>query len=226
MTLCTRKILCVYLIDLVWNFEGCVLAELIRGEALWPGKSDVDQLYLIRKTMGDLIPRHMQIFRTNEFFAGVTLPMPDVRDPLETKMPKSTSREAIDFLYKCLDKDPTKRLTCEQLLRHPYFNGFTFRLPSSDIEEFEKIKRNTYSNGSTLFPHLSSNASPGMGTGGGGGGGGGGIVAGGGGSGTPDYAAPSVSNGKTTTVQNGYGTTNNGYFHRDSRDNFDHFPTI
>lgn len=27
---------------------GCVTAELMRGEALWPGKSDVDQLYLIR----------------------------------------------------------------------------------------------------------------------------------------------------------------------------------
>ena len=31
---------------------GCVFAELIRGEALWPGKSDVDQLYLIRNTLG------------------------------------------------------------------------------------------------------------------------------------------------------------------------------
>lgn len=47
---------------------GCVLAELIRGEALWPGKSDVDQLYLIRCTVGDLLPRHMQAFRSNDFF--------------------------------------------------------------------------------------------------------------------------------------------------------------
>lgn len=35
----------------VWAI-GCVLAELVKGEALWPGKSDVDQLYLIRKTLG------------------------------------------------------------------------------------------------------------------------------------------------------------------------------
>ena len=34
------------------HVAGCVFAELIRGEALWPGKSDVDQLYLIRKTVG------------------------------------------------------------------------------------------------------------------------------------------------------------------------------
>jgi serine/threonine protein kinase len=35
----------------VWAI-GCVFAELIRGDALWPGKSDVDQLYLIRCTLG------------------------------------------------------------------------------------------------------------------------------------------------------------------------------
>lgn len=34
---------------------GCVGAELIRGEAIWPGKSDVDQLYLIRSTLGKIL---------------------------------------------------------------------------------------------------------------------------------------------------------------------------
>ena len=39
---------------MIWliYFVGCVFAELVRGEALWPGKSDVDQLFLIRKTLG------------------------------------------------------------------------------------------------------------------------------------------------------------------------------
>lgn len=35
----------------IWAI-GCVFAEMVTGEALWPGRSDVDQLYLIRKTMG------------------------------------------------------------------------------------------------------------------------------------------------------------------------------
>lgn len=35
----------------VWAL-GCVFAELLNGNPLWPGKSDVDQLYLIRKTLG------------------------------------------------------------------------------------------------------------------------------------------------------------------------------
>lgn len=38
----------------IFTLSGCVFAELIRGEALWPGKSDVDQLYLIRKTVGTM----------------------------------------------------------------------------------------------------------------------------------------------------------------------------
>lgn len=35
----------------VWAL-GCVFAELLNGNPLWPGKSDVDQLYLIQKTLG------------------------------------------------------------------------------------------------------------------------------------------------------------------------------
>jgi len=136
---------------------GCVFAELIKGEALWPGKSDVDQLYLIRKTLGDLIPRHMQVFRSNEFFAGVTLPMPEVREPLEAKL-KSIPKESLEFLYKCLDKDPSKRYNCESLLRHAYFSGFSYRLPTSDVEEFENIRKSGWNQGSSsLFPNLRDN---------------------------------------------------------------------
>lgn len=51
----------------VWAI-GCLFAELIRGNALWPGRSDVDQLYMIRRTLGDLLPRHFTIFSQNEYF--------------------------------------------------------------------------------------------------------------------------------------------------------------
>ena len=83
----------------VWAI-GCVFAELIRGEALWPGRSDVDQLYLIRKSLGDLLPRHLQIFSQNEFFKGITLPVPPTLEPLETKMPPRSLQNPLmmDFL--------------------------------------------------------------------------------------------------------------------------------
>ncbi|XP_054423567.1 cyclin-dependent kinase-like 1 isoform X2 [Pteronotus mesoamericanus] len=86
----------------VWAI-GCVFAELLSGVPLWPGKSDVDQLYLIRKTLGDLIPRHQQVFSTNQYFSGVKIPDPEDMG--------------------CLHMNPAERLTCEQLLQHPYFDS-------------------------------------------------------------------------------------------------------
>ncbi|XP_031785487.1 cyclin-dependent kinase-like 1 isoform X3 [Nasonia vitripennis] len=124
----------------VWAI-GCVYAELIRGEALWPGKSDVDQLYLIRRTLGDLLPRHMAIFQQNEFFAGISLPTPQTLTPLETVLPEtSSSTLQMDFLKKCLDKEPDQRWTCDQLLQHVYFENFHFKMPEVETEEFEKLR--------------------------------------------------------------------------------------
>lgn len=109
----------------VWAV-GCMFAELIRGDALWAGRSDVDQLYLIRRTLGDLLPRHLQIFSQNEFFRGISLPVPPTLETLESKMPQRvlSNPYVIDFLKKCLDKDPNKRWSCERLITHPYFEDY------------------------------------------------------------------------------------------------------
>ncbi|XP_021523863.2 cyclin-dependent kinase-like 1 isoform X1 [Aotus nancymaae] len=105
----------------VWAI-GCVFAELLSGVPLWPGKSDVDQLYLIRKTLGDLIPRHQQVFSTNQYFSGVKIPDPEDMEPLELKFP-NISYPTLGLLKGCLHMDPSERLTCEQLLHHPYFEN-------------------------------------------------------------------------------------------------------
>lgn len=105
----------------VWAV-GCVFAELLSGVPLWPGKSDVDQLYLIRKTLGDLTPRHQQVFSMNQYFSGVKIPDPEDMEPLELKFP-NISYPALGLLKGCLHMDPGERLTCEQLLQHPYFDS-------------------------------------------------------------------------------------------------------
>ncbi|XP_039283104.1 cyclin-dependent kinase-like 1 isoform X2 [Nilaparvata lugens] len=151
----------------VWAI-GCVFAELVRGEALWPGKSDVDQLYLIRRTLGDLVPRHMQIFKSNEFFAGITLPTPDTQEPLTEKLPNYVLADpnVLDFLMKCLEKEPGNRWTCDDLLKHPYFENYHFKIPEKELEEFEKLRKlrdrsrnSSYSTvlPATLLPQLASN---------------------------------------------------------------------
>ncbi|CAF3872843.1 unnamed protein product, partial [Rotaria sp. Silwood1] len=52
---------------------------------LWPGKSDVDQLYLIRKTLGNLIDKHVAILKSNPHYKNVHIPEPDTIEPLEQK---------------------------------------------------------------------------------------------------------------------------------------------
>ncbi|XP_078785814.1 cyclin-dependent kinase-like 1 isoform X2 [Oryzias latipes] len=103
----------------VWAL-GCVFAELLDGNPLWPGKSDVDQLYLIRKTLGDLIPHHQQIFRSNVFFSGVSIPDPDATEPLEKRF-QGASPQALQVMKSCLVMDPSLRLSCQELLELPYF---------------------------------------------------------------------------------------------------------
>lgn len=123
----------------VWAI-GCVTGELMRGEALWPGKSDVDQLYLICKTLGDLIPRHAEIFRSNDFFAGVAIPETEITDPLVNKIPRHIEDTGFDFLKRCLDKDPSRRSSCDQLMRHPYFANV--KIPEIEPEDnSSKLKR-------------------------------------------------------------------------------------
>ncbi|XP_044745349.1 cyclin-dependent kinase-like 4 isoform X1 [Coccinella septempunctata] len=139
----------------VWAI-GCVLAELIRGEAIWPGKSDVDQLYLIRCTVGDLLPRHMQAFKNNDFFQGIILPTPQQLIPLESKFP-TTSETTIDFLKKCLDKDPSKRWTCSELLGHEYFANFHFKVEENEVQNTEKISRGSRNSNNAILPQLGSN---------------------------------------------------------------------
>ncbi|XP_037097244.1 cyclin-dependent kinase-like 1 [Syngnathus acus] len=105
----------------VWAV-GCVFAELLSGVPLWPGKSDMDQLYLIRKTLGDLICRHQQIFSTNQFFHGLAIPEPLQMEPLELKYP-NLSHQTLSLMKACLRMNPSERLPCEQLLQHPYFDN-------------------------------------------------------------------------------------------------------
>ena len=60
----------------VWAI-GCVFCELYSGQPLLPGNSDLDQLYLIKKTFGNLIDHHVKILMNNSYYRGVSIPEPE-----------------------------------------------------------------------------------------------------------------------------------------------------
>ncbi|CAL8302274.1 unnamed protein product [Boreogadus saida] len=123
----------------VWAV-GCVFAELLSGTPPWPGKSDMDQLYLIQKTLGDLIPRHQQVFSSNQFFSGVSLPEPLDVEPLEQRYAQ-VSHQAMSLMKGCLRMDPSERQTCEQLLEHHYFDSLREKSSSREHERATTNKR-------------------------------------------------------------------------------------
>ncbi|GAA54910.1 Cyclin-dependent kinase-like 1 [Clonorchis sinensis] len=119
---------------------GCVVAEMLTGLPLWPGRSDLDQLHLITRTMGDLVPRHREIFEKNMFFKGYKLQVPENKSCLDEKFktlsPPLTSKE-LDFLQCCLTMDPTERSNAEMLLKHPHmeFHGKHFQYTSIELRQ-------------------------------------------------------------------------------------------
>ncbi|XP_045388786.1 cyclin-dependent kinase-like 2 [Lemur catta] len=126
----------------VWAI-GCLVTEMLMGEPLFPGDSDIDQLYHIMMCLGNLIPRHQELFYKNPVFAGVRLPEIKETEPLERRYPK-LSDVVIDLAKKCLHTDPDKRPFCAELLHHDFFqmDGFAERFSQELQLKVQKDARN------------------------------------------------------------------------------------
>ena len=102
---------------------GCFMAEISNGLPLFPGDSDVDQLFHIMQCFGNLTPRMEELVRKNPEFAGTKLPRITERETLERKLPHLDAA-ALDLIQRCLTYEPLQRASCAELLRHEYFAGF------------------------------------------------------------------------------------------------------
>ena len=105
----------------IWAI-GCLMAELVDGEPLFAGDSDIDQLEKIQKALGRITSKQMKMFLINPANAGYCFPFDN--EPLETlksRYGRYLNSKEEDFLVKMLKMDPEKRPTGEDCLSHPYF---------------------------------------------------------------------------------------------------------
>jgi len=105
---------------------GCILFELLANVPLFPGGTDIEQIARITAALGPF-----------EWPGSASLPDAGkiiIDAPEEPSLPNTLAHfpaEAADLITKLLVLNPTKRLTAQQALKHPFLTSLP--LPSLTI---------------------------------------------------------------------------------------------
>ncbi|KAF9895371.1 MAPK protein hog1 [Aspergillus nanangensis] len=103
----------------MWSV-GCILAEMIKGTPLFPGRNHIDQFATITQLLGNPPPQVVErIYSKNTLKFIESLP-PRERIPLSSILNDSADREAINLLERMLHLDPYQRIPAADALSHPY----------------------------------------------------------------------------------------------------------
>ncbi|KAJ2243280.1 Cyclin-dependent kinase catalytic subunit [Coemansia sp. RSA 455] len=102
----------------MWSV-GCIFAEMVQRKPLFPGDSEIDELFKIFRILGT---------PTEEIWPDVTS-LPDYKASFPKWQAKSLTSllpgldaSGIDLLKRMLTYDPALRISAKQALAHPYFN--------------------------------------------------------------------------------------------------------
>ncbi|KAM5583899.1 mitogen-activated protein kinase [Rosa sericea] len=105
----------------IWSV-GCIFMEILMREPLFPGKDYVQQLGLITELLGSPEDSNLGFLRSENAKKYVKQ-LPHVpKKPFAQKFP-NVSPVAIDLAEKMLVFDPSKRITVEEALNHPYLSS-------------------------------------------------------------------------------------------------------
>ena len=103
---------------------GCTMGELVDGNPIFPGDSDIDQINCITKILGNLPEELVNLFYKSSSFKGKELTKVTKPETLEKKYFGKLEPIAIDFMKGLLQMDPTKRLNSNTIFKHKYFDCF------------------------------------------------------------------------------------------------------
>ncbi|KAJ7795311.1 kinase-like domain-containing protein [Mycena olivaceomarginata] len=104
----------------IWSV-GCILAELLNGRPLFPGKDYLNQLNLILNVLGTPTLDELYAITTNLSLGTLVMRK---GMPFCNLFPHA-SADLIDFLSNTLVLNPEKLLTADTALQHPYVAGFS-----------------------------------------------------------------------------------------------------
>ncbi|KAM7390656.1 hypothetical protein PAMA_008713 [Pampus argenteus] len=117
---------------------GCIMAELYTLRPLFPGNSEVDEIFKICQVLGTVKksdwPEGYHLASAMNFRFPQCVPT-----HLKTLIPNA-SNEAIALMRDMLQWDPKKRPTAVQSLRYPYFQVGQILGPRPQSQEVKKVK--------------------------------------------------------------------------------------
>ncbi|XP_049403283.1 shaggy-related protein kinase epsilon-like [Solanum stenotomum] len=102
----------------MWS-AGCVFAELLLGQPLFPGESGVDQLVEIIKILGT--PTREEIRCMNPNYTEFKFPQIKAH-PWHKIFQRKIPPEAVDLASRLLQYSPTLRCTALEACAHPFFD--------------------------------------------------------------------------------------------------------
>ena len=113
----------------IWSM-GCVMAELLLGQPLFPGESGVDQLVEIIKVLGT--PTREEIHTMNPNYTEFKFPQIKAH-PWTKVFNKRMPQDAVELVSKMLQYSPNLRYKALEVCAHPYFDELrdpNLRLPN------------------------------------------------------------------------------------------------
>ncbi|KAG8748679.1 regulator of ime2 [Ceratobasidium sp. 414] len=119
----------------IWS-TGCVMAELMLGQPLFPGESGIDQLVEIIKVLGT--PTREQIKTMNPNYMEHKFPQIKPH-PFSKVFRPRTSADSLDLVARLLEYTPTARLSAIEAMCHPLFNEL--RLETTSMPSGREMPR-------------------------------------------------------------------------------------
>ncbi|KAK2142593.1 hypothetical protein LSH36_935g00063 [Paralvinella palmiformis] len=101
----------------IWSL-GCIFAEMVTKRALFPGDSEIDELFRVFRTLGTPDESNWPgVSQLSDY--KTTFPKWSPRD-LKKVVPL-LDEEGLDLLQKMLTYEPSTRISAKTALSHPYF---------------------------------------------------------------------------------------------------------
>lgn len=122
----------------MWSV-GCLLVELYSRKAIFQGRDVKNQIELICKVVGKPTAKEIESIR-NKRAREFLYRLPDTkRINLRDVLPGACN-DAVDIIEKLLQFDPTKRMSADEGLAHPYVKEFRDSLSEATATQVDSNK--------------------------------------------------------------------------------------